>query len=160
MKWQGSRTRVTLHTAEPTRTQPSIAQHTTGQVADKMAVRERVNSAPKQADFVHLCVTKTIVVKTLFPVIMRQTLSKNKNCNGYSKVKNGMCKQAWLSKQIGALVCTASSVFNRSLFWAQLMLGCVLSARPAYRSGKVINQGYGVMQKNSNLFVFSDLIIL
>ena len=53
-----SYTRVTLHTTEPICTQPSIAQHTTGQVEDKMAVRERVDSTPKQEDFVHLNVSQ------------------------------------------------------------------------------------------------------
>ena len=112
--------RVTLHTAELTCTQPTITQHTTGQVADKVAVHERIDSAPKQVHFVHLCVTGIIIVQALFPVIVRHTLGKDNDCKENSKVKNGIRRHASLSKQIGAAVCTASSFVCRSLFWAHL----------------------------------------
>ena len=76
----GKNSRVTLHTTEPTCTQPSIVKHTIQQIAYKMAVRERIDSAPKQANFVHLCITRPIVVKAFFSVIVRHTMGKVNDC--------------------------------------------------------------------------------
>ena len=112
--------RVTLHTTEPTCTQPSIAQHTTGQVADKMAARERVDSAPKQADFVHLNVSQE-------QSLSKHTLRKTNNCSEYSKVKNAICKHARLSKQIGPVVWNTSSGVCRACIgriYARLCAQC------------------------------------
>ena len=86
---------LTLHTTDPTCTQPSIAEHITGQVADKMAVREHIDSAPKQAYFGHY-------------VSQEQS--------------NGIYKHVWLSKKPGTVVCNASSVVCRAMFWAHLFL--------------------------------------
>ena len=85
-----------------------------------MAVRVGVESARKQADFVHLYVTGTIVVEALLLVIVRHTLGKANNYKRYSKVESGNCKHAWLSKQIGSVVCKASSVVCKGLSWGHI----------------------------------------
>ena len=56
--WPSTQSSRPAHNRALRSTQPSIAQHTTGQVEDKIAVRERVDSAPKQADFMHLNVSQ------------------------------------------------------------------------------------------------------
>ena len=66
------------------------------------------------------CVTGTIVVKALFLVIVRHTLGKTNNFSEHSKVKNAICKHAILSKQIGLVVCNASSVVCRAMSRAHL----------------------------------------
>ena len=132
--------RVTLHTTAPTCTQPSIAQHTTGQVADKMAVRGRVDSAPNQADFVHLCIRGTIVTKALFLMRVRHTLGKAINCKGYSKGKKGICKH------------TAWDCLGR--IYARLCAQCATNWHVWHGD---INQEHDIVHKNSTAFVFSDL---
>ena len=100
----------------------------------KMAVRERVDSAQKQADFVHLNVSQE---QLLSKHCFQWWLGKTNDCSEYSKVKNAICKHARLSKQIGPVGCNASSVVCRAMSSARLiMLGCDggLSARPTNRS--------------------------
>ena len=66
------------------------------------------------------CVTGAIIVKALFSVMVRHTLGKTYDCSEYSKVKNAICKHARLSKQIGPVVCKASSVVCRGVSWVHL----------------------------------------
>ena len=73
-----------------------------------------------QADFVHLCNRGTIVIEALFIMRVRHTLGKANNCIEYSKGKNGICKHAWQSKPIGAVVRNANSIVRRGLSLAHL----------------------------------------
>ena len=93
-----------------------------------VVVTERLDLTPKQLYFVYLFVTGTIVVKALFSMMARHTLGKVDNRQWYFKVKNGVCKHTWFSKQMGTAVCKASSLVCRSLFGKHLY-SIVCSAR-------------------------------
>ena len=106
------------------------------------------------------CVPGTIVVKALFSVMERHTLGKTNNYSEYSKVKNAICKHARLSKQIGPVVCNASSVVCRAMFWAH---SCSVVCRAMFwaHSCSVVcsvgdHQEHNITLNDSTEFIFNN----
>ena len=144
------------HTTEPNCTQPSIAQHTTGQVADKVAVRECVDSALKQADFVHLNVSQgQSLSKHCFQwcwdthwatLITAANIRRLKA--RFVNTLDCQNKYAWLCATRARLC--AGPCLGR--VYARLCAQCATNLQV----GTAINQEHGIVLNNSTEFVFNE----
>ena len=112
--------RTTLHTSEPTCTQPNIEQHTTEPITDKMAVHGRIDFAPKTFVFRAFMSYKNNRSQSIVFSDSEKYIGRSQWRQRIVEGKKGICKHILLSKQIAAAVCKASSVVCRAMFWAHL----------------------------------------